>query len=142
MNKNSTYSAADTGRSWLIFAGFGGLITVYAAYAMLLPHTDPGHWDWFMKGEHFPYFSGHWHRLGYNALGTGVFTILIAATAFRRGEKWAWFAFWYYPVFFLLYALDSWSGMVFLPLLALALIGLIIPFRRFFPKTGSAPDSL
>ena len=32
-----------------------------------------------------------------------VITVAIAATAFRRGERWAWFAFWVWPVFFVVH---------------------------------------
>ena len=30
-------------------------------------------------------------------------TVAIAATAFRRGERWAWLAFWVWPVFFVIH---------------------------------------
>ncbi len=32
-----------------------------------------------------------------------VLTVAIAATAFRRGERWAWFAFWVWPLFFVVH---------------------------------------
>ena len=32
-----------------------------------------------------------------------VLTVVIAATAFRRGERWAWFAFWVWPLFFIVH---------------------------------------
>ena len=32
-----------------------------------------------------------------------VLTVAIAATAFRRGERWAWFAFWVWPMFFVVH---------------------------------------
>lgn len=32
-------------------------------------------------------------------------TVAIAATAFRRGERWAWWAFWVWPVFFVIHGL-------------------------------------
>ena len=35
-----------------------------------------------------------------------VLTVAIAATAFRRGERWAWFAFWVWPLFFVVH----WSA--------------------------------
>jgi hypothetical protein len=33
-------------------------------------------------------------------IGGNSLTIFIAATAFRKGEKWAWLAFWYWPLMF------------------------------------------
>jgi hypothetical protein len=32
-----------------------------------------------------------------------VLTVAVAATAFRRGERWAWFAFWVWPLFFVVH---------------------------------------
>ena len=34
-----------------------------------------------------------------------MLTIAIAVTAFRRGEMWAWLAFWVWPVFFVIHRL-------------------------------------
>ena len=34
-----------------------------------------------------------------------MLTIAIAVTAFRRGEMWAWLAFWVWPVFFVIHGL-------------------------------------
>ena len=34
-----------------------------------------------------------------------VLTAAIAVTAFRRGEMWAWLAFWVWPVFFVIHGL-------------------------------------
>lgn len=39
--------------------------------------------------------------LGLSYLVSSVLGALIALTAFRRGEMWAWYAFWIFPVFFL-----------------------------------------
>jgi hypothetical protein len=34
-----------------------------------------------------------------------VLTLTIAPTAFRRGERWAWLAFWIWPVFFVVHGI-------------------------------------
>jgi hypothetical protein len=34
-----------------------------------------------------------------------VLTVAIALTAYRRGERWAWLAFWAWPVFFVLHGI-------------------------------------
>lgn len=36
-------------------------------------------------------------------LGMVVFGISLILIPFRRGERWAWYVLWYYPVFFLLH---------------------------------------
>lgn len=37
------------------------------------------------------------------AVGMAVFGIAITLTGFRRGQRWAWLALWYYPVFFVIH---------------------------------------
>ncbi len=34
-----------------------------------------------------------------------VLTIAITLTAYRRGERWAWLAFWVWPAFFVLHGI-------------------------------------
>jgi hypothetical protein len=36
---------------------------------------------------------------GLASIGLGLFGGLIALIPFRRGEKWAWWVLWFYPVF-------------------------------------------
>lgn len=55
-------------------------------------------------------------------------TIAIAATAFRRGERWAWVAFWAWPLFFVVH------GVVFFPVdlafAAVAVLALLVSTPR------------
>src|SRR5919202_3135971 len=37
--------------------------------------------------------------IGVASIGMGLFGLLISTIAYRRRERWAWFALWYYPVF-------------------------------------------
>jgi hypothetical protein len=37
--------------------------------------------------------------IGVASIGMGLFGLLITTIAYRRRERWAWFALWYYPVF-------------------------------------------
>jgi len=68
-----------------------------------------------------------------------VLVIAISLTAYRRGEKWAWYVMWMLPVAWGLtaYMIGSWGGGL-LPLslafLVLSLIGLFLPYRKFFPR--------
>ncbi|GIV76434.1 MAG: hypothetical protein KatS3mg050_0828 [Litorilinea sp.] len=43
-------------------------------------------------------FLSHW--VGTVLIGSNLLTVFIAATAFRKGERWAWLAFWYWPFMF------------------------------------------
>lgn len=84
------------------------------------------------------YFSGG----GLSDLGFASFIIVISLTAYRGGQKWAWYAFWIIPLYFLswialsFYLIPTSSSSLILPLTlftTLSLIGLLLPFRKFFP---------
>ena len=34
-----------------------------------------------------------------------VLTVAVAVTAYRRGERWAWWAFWVWPLFLVVHGL-------------------------------------
>jgi hypothetical protein len=74
---------------------------------------------------------------GLASVGLGVFGLLLAVVPFRRGERWAWFALWFYPVFWLAHLVfglppgtDHVHQIVFI---VLSLAGLLLPVRQFFP---------
>lgn len=85
------------------------------------------------------YFSGG----GLSDLGFAFFLIVIAATAYRQGQKWSWYAFWFVPAYFLGWIAlsstlphESISSLI-PPLMAffiLSLVGLFLPLKKFFPK--------
>jgi len=85
------------------------------------------------------YFRGG----GLSDLGLAFFIIVISITAYRQGQKWAWYAFWFVPVYFLSWVglsltLPSESSSSLIPPLTvfiiLSLMGLLLPFRKFFPS--------
>jgi amino acid transporter len=63
----------------------------------------------------FGIFPGRWFEEGVDwetALLTATFaavavvlTVAVAATAFRRGERWAWWASWVWPLFFVVHGI-------------------------------------
>ncbi|GAA1024580.1 MULTISPECIES: hypothetical protein [Amycolatopsis] len=68
--------------------------------------------------------------------GLGLFGGLTAVIPFRAGERWAWFALWFYPVFWLAHLIfrlppgaDHVHQIVFV---VLSLAGLLAPARAFF----------
>ncbi len=72
-------------------------------------------------------------------LGFSILTIFVSSTAFRKGEKWAWFAELYLPPYVLFstaesYALGGTLWPLFAVFLLISLAGLILPYRKFFPK--------
>ena len=84
------------------------------------------------------------------ALGlcAGILIMATAATSFRRGERWSWFALWIVPflptmdlaVFGAYGALTPLSILWDAMALVLALAGLIAPARAFFPPEAP-PDA-
>jgi hypothetical protein len=73
---------------------------------------------------------------GLAALGLGLFGGLLAMIPFRRRERWAWYALWFYPVFWLAHLIfglppgtDHVHQVVFI---VFSLGGLLIPALEFF----------
>lgn len=67
--------------------------------------------------------------------------LAITLTGYRRGEKWAWYTMWLVPALlvgqgiFNSIFLDDFKEMLqWIPITTLSLLGLFIPFRRFFPR--------
>src|SRR5215212_1814824 len=75
------------------------------------------------------------------SIGMGLFGLLITTIAYRRRERWAWFALWYYPVFWTWHLVgglppgkDHIHQVVFI---LVSLAGLLLPVREFFGRRGA-----
>jgi hypothetical protein len=83
---------------------------------------------------------------GLQYLFLGLFSIAIALTGFRRGERWAWYTMWLFPFFFALHSLvilrayehpeagtpePVLSGLA---VLAITVLTLALSYRKFFPR--------
>lgn len=116
----------------LLFIVIGLLFILYGIYKFLLPSLEPDHWNWLSKDkEVIQYISGNFRWSGLCFIGLGAFTVLITSTAFRRGEKWAWWALWYLPVMFLIGAFVVWAWHLLLLLCILAVVALLISKKQF-----------
>ncbi len=76
-------------------------------------------------------------------LSFAILIMAISATSYRRGEKWSWYALWIFPLFSVLIAAtryfrygDIETAIFDVPFLLLILLGLLLPYRKFFPKKG------
>ena len=70
---------------------------------------------------------------------SAVLGIAVAAFPYRKGDKWAWYAYWALPVLLLGLMVNQLrfgdSGwQVVAVFLALSFLGLLLPVRKFFPK--------
>lgn len=72
--------------------------------------------------------------LGTILLGMVVFGLAIILRSFRRGERWAWYVLWYYPVFFLLHVIAFGTFIIDGILALICALSLLVPYRKFFPK--------
>ncbi len=68
-----------------------------------------------------------------------VYIAVVSAVAYRRGERWAWYLTWLLPAFFVF--AGAWEPFVVgftdyanLPVIAILVVGLLLPYRKFFPK--------
>ncbi len=74
--------------------------------------------------------------------GWGIFLIAVSWVGYRRGERWAWYVSLYLPIAFAALAIHdlgvggSKTGFVAFPVifLIISLVGLLLPYRKFFPK--------
>ena len=138
--------------AWILISAVGVLTLVSGASHALGVNTDPATAERIvgialseLKASNprlFDLYDFYFRFGGLSDMGFGFLVTVISSTAYRRGERWAWYALWSVPVFFLGFAAismsigQSISGLLpYLTLfVSLSLLGLLLPFRRFFPK--------
>jgi len=81
--------------------------------------------------------------VGLASIGVGLFGGLIAIIPFRRGERWAWWALWFYPVFWTVHLVGGLppgkDHVHQVGFIALSLSGLLLAARRHFRTLRPAP---
>jgi hypothetical protein len=139
--------------AWIVFLVVGILTLVGAIPHALGFNTDPtlvqtisGKTIDALKASSpmvFNLYNFYFRGGGLSDLGFAFFLIVISMTAYRQGQKWAWYAFWFVPAYFL-----NWVGLsltlpsessssLILPLtvfIILSLVGLFLPLKKFFPS--------
>jgi hypothetical protein len=85
--------------------------------------------------------------LGFLGGGFGLLAAVVSLLPFRRGERWAWYALWLFPITIGAVAarqlIDQYPpGYYYAALTAVAVGGLLLPARRFLRPIhgGSQPD--
>ena len=74
-------------------------------------------------------------------LGMVIFSLAITLFAFRTGARWAWYALWYWPLFFLLHVAAFGTWLPDLPFAVLAAGSLLLSTRRYLSRTQRLVDS-
>jgi hypothetical protein len=112
--------------AWISLAIIGIAILVFGLIVTVVPASSGP-----------PYLRA----IGVASIGMGMFGLLITTNSYRRRERWAWFALWYYPVFWTAHLVgglppgkDHVHQVVFI---VLSLAGLLLPVREFFPRRGT-----
>jgi hypothetical protein len=67
--------------------------------------------------------------------------LAITLTGYRRGEKWAWYTLWLVPallvgqgLFNSVFLGDFKEMLQWIPITTVSLLGLLLPYRKFFPR--------
>jgi hypothetical protein len=111
---------------WISLAIISVAILVFGLIVTVVPTSD---------GQ--PYLRA----IGVAVIGMGLFGLLITTFAYRRRERWAWFALWYYPVFWTAHLVGglppSKEHVHQIVFIVLSLAGLLLPVREFFPRRGT-----
>ena len=96
---------------------------------------------WWLSCFRRPGDAGLYRADGLASAGLGLFGLLIVLVPYRRRERWAWYALWFYPLFWAAHLIgnlppgnDHVHQVVFI---ALSLAGLLLPVRAFFPPRSS-----
>jgi len=73
-------------------------------------------------------------------LGFNVFALVVILIPFKRHERWAWYILWMLPLQWLLQFIFL-PDLAYLMLAMLTIVGLILPYRRFFSSREESPPA-
>ncbi len=144
--------------AWIAFLVLGAIFLVGAVPHALGSNTDPalvkeisGMTPGDLKDSNpmfFDLYNFYFMGGGLSDIGFAFLVTVISMTAYRRGEKWAWYAFWFVPAYFLAWvaiyptAESRSSALPYLMVFViLSLVGLLLPFRKFFPSKAQPKAS-
>lgn len=134
--------------AWVWFAAVSGSVLPLAILTYLDPSSASGLWERFgypvpaavaadPAAMEYVEFISHWATTG--TIGFDLFGLLIAVTALRRGERWAWLVSWYWPVLFLTHFFMYRSSFRYAQLLwlAVSVAALVVTARRVWRRPAA-----
>jgi hypothetical protein len=136
-------SARVPGISWgtlAIVATFAALAALWVALTPAGEQTELASrtWDQFAQQDQevASIYSMDLAVLGLLGAGFGLLAGLISLIPYRRGERWAWYALWFFPITIGAVAArmlvdQYWTGYFYAGLAAVAVVGLVLPVRAF-----------
>jgi len=115
---------------WMILSA-NAILGIFAALIAGLPSlymlSDP------MYRESYPVMGA----LGTALVGFNVLALVVVLIPFKRHERWAWYALWMLPLQWLVQFV-FFPDLAYLTLALLTTVGLVLPYRRFFPREEPA----
>ena len=138
--------------AWVLVAAVGVLSLLSGVYLAAYGRPGPGElagfstagttWDALRTSDPglADYVTQLFRFLGLIFVAASVFFTVISVTAYRRGERWAWYVLWTFPVLFVpVMIIDLTSAyphtwQAYTVFLILALFGLLLPIRIFFKR--------
>lgn len=127
--------------AWLLLFGVGLALAVYAYDNLVtIPGLDPADpdrgWDWLTTDAEVIEYIKFWFRtFGLWVLAVSIFVMVLSATGYRKGQRWAWYSLLYLPVHILIHIfIWPWLTPILLTVLLIVIAGLVLPLRTFFPE--------
>ncbi len=146
-NAEQTSARPVPAYAWIILVALGALLELSALY-ILVAGVDPGEFEastglsWDTLEGTYPEVATYIKRLerlsGVALLGLASLGGALALWRFRRGDPWAWYALWVFPLVLggiaLVMLSHGAAGLgIYYGLLGLvALLALVLPYRAFF----------
>ena len=129
MAKLGNYRAYE-GFGWMILSA-NAILGIVAALITGLPSlyilSDPAY------REAYPVVGA----LGTALAGFNILALVIVLIPYRRYERWAWYALWMLPLQWL-WQFVFLPDLAYLMLAVLTTVGLVLPYRKFFPQEEPA----
>ncbi len=75
--------------------------------------------------------------LGTALVGFNVLALVVILVPFKRHESWAWYALWMLPLQWLSQFV-LFPDFAYLMLAVLTTVGLVLPYKKFFPREEPA----
>jgi hypothetical protein len=127
--------------AWIFLFAVGLALLYYAydniiAIPALSPNDPERGWEWLTRDPEVIDYIKFWFRLfGFWVLAVAVQVLVISATGYRKGQKWAFYSMLYLPVHVVIHMfIWPWLAPIMAIILLMIIAGLVLPFRQFFPK--------
>ena len=79
--------------------------------------------------------------IGNLKISWSLLVLVVTLTGYRKGERWAWYTLWLCPailvgqgLFDSVFLGDFNEMLQWIPIMSISLLGLLLPYRKFFPR--------